>query len=495
VAEAIRAADSATEIKKEPVSSTSTPAASGSGTNASTSSSSVMTAVKSEPNTSNANNIKPSNSTTTPNQSRPGPKPGTSTRGRGASSFGNRGGARQQIMPRLQLLDDEDDGVTCRMCLQPFWYKSQLHDHLKSTHSITDPERYEKEEREKKLRRLREEQHRMALAQRGRGGGPGGPMIRGRGGTMIRGRGGVMISRGGIRRPMTTGPRPSFQYRDGSFICDLCKKSFSDGNDMVTHWKSHVKQQRANMGPGGPSRGGSMIRGRGRPSGGGRLPPPSKGPRGRPGRSKGRPGPPPKKGKAAKKGSGKKSKTGKAERSDKGRPRWTAYLLWSTRRRKEITGENESFTFAQIGRMISDEWKKVEGEALDKLKEEAEKLNFDGVRKPPGFEGKTRSRRDKSSGSDASESWSEDDDPTFDETNVKKPVMLKIKREQEERNTRQRKRPSFFQDYENEENNLDKMLDEFEQEQILEARTPREPRPKREPKNPGSRPRKRKNST
>ena len=91
-------------------------------------------------------------------------------------------------MPRLQLLDDEDDGVTCRMCLQPFWYKSQLHDHLKSTHSITDPERYEKEEREKKLRRLREEQHRMALAQRGRGGGPGGPMIRGRGGTMIRGK-------------------------------------------------------------------------------------------------------------------------------------------------------------------------------------------------------------------------------------------------------------------------------------------------------------------
>merc|ERR1719273_884012 len=315
-------------------------------------------------------------------------------------------------------------------------------------------------------------------------------MIRG---GMIRGRGGVMISRGGIRRPMTTGPRPSFQYRDGSFICDLCKKSFSDGNDMVTHWKSHVKQQRANM-VSGPSRGGSMIRGRGRPSGRG-LPPPSRGQRGRPGRPgpPGRRGPPPK-GKAAKGKSGKKDKTGKAERSDKGRPRWTAYLLWSTRRRKEITGENESFTFAQIGRMISDEWKKVEGEALDKLKEEAEKLNFDGVRKLPGFEGssKSRSRRDRSSGSDASESWSEDDDPTFDETNVKKPVMLKIKREQEERNTRQRKRPSFFQDYENEENNLDKMLDEFEQEQILEARTPREPRVKREPKNPGSRPRKRK---
>ena len=72
------------------------------------------------------------------------------------------------------------------------------------------------------------------MAQRGRGGmmQRGGPM---RGG-MIRGRGGVMLSRGGIKRPLQghTGPRPSFQYRDGSFICDLCKKSFSDGNDMVS---------------------------------------------------------------------------------------------------------------------------------------------------------------------------------------------------------------------------------------------------------------------
>ena len=40
---------------------------------------------------------------------------------------------------RLQLLEEEDDGLTCRMCLQPFWYKSQLHDHLKSTHSISEP--------------------------------------------------------------------------------------------------------------------------------------------------------------------------------------------------------------------------------------------------------------------------------------------------------------------------------------------------------------------
>ena len=74
----------------------------------------------------------------------------------------------------------------------------------------------------------------MAMAQRGRGGMMGrGGMIRG--GPMMRGRGGMMM-RGGLKRPGMgphTGPRPSFQYRDGSFICDLCKKSFSDGNDMV----------------------------------------------------------------------------------------------------------------------------------------------------------------------------------------------------------------------------------------------------------------------
>merc|ERR1719346_117067 len=291
VAEAIRAADSATEIKKEPVSSSSASTSGTTGNSASTNSTSTNStnapavAIKSEPSTSGSSSTaasnanKPaSNSTTTTN--RPGPKPG-STRGRGSSNYGRGGHARTQIMPRLQLLDDEDDGVTCRMCLQPFWYKSQLHEHLKTTHSITDPERYEKEEREKKLRRLREEQHRMALAQRGRGG----VMMRGRGGTMIRGRGGVMISRGGLKRPLHTGPRPSFQYRDGSFICDLCKKSFSDGNDMVTHWKSHVKQQRLA-------------------------------------------GPPP-------------------------GDRWTAYLVWSTKRRRDLTHANPDLSFAQVAKKIS----------------------------------------------------------------------------------------------------------------------------------------------
>ena len=145
-------------------------------------------------------------------------------------------------------------------------------------------------------------------------------------------------------------------------------------------------------------------------------------------------------------------------------------------RRKELTAENEGYTFAQIGRTISEEWKKVEGEVLEKLKVEADRLNIEGIRKLPkeGLE----SNSDSNSSAD---SWSEDEDPSFDETNVKKPIMLRIKREASDRTSRQRKRPSFFQDYENEENNLDKILDEFEQEQIQEARKPREPRPKKDP--------------
>ena len=103
------------------------------------------------------------------------------------------------------------------------------------------------------------------------------------------------------------------------------------------------------------------------------------------------------------------------------------------------------------------------------------------------------------SGSDSdmggADSWSEDDDPSFDEKN-RKPIKAKIKREASERSTRQRKRPSFFQEYENEEDNLDKILDEFEQEQIQEARKPREAKPKKE-KAPagGGRTRKRKAAT
>ena len=74
----------------------------------------------------------------------------------------------------------------------------------------------------------------------------------------------IKLTSPGARPTQSPGQRPSFQYRDGAFICDLCKESFSDGNDMVTHWKSHVKKQQADASRGG--RGRPRGRGRGRPS-------------------------------------------------------------------------------------------------------------------------------------------------------------------------------------------------------------------------------------
>ena len=47
---------------------------------------------------------------------------------------------------------------------------------------------------------------------------------------------------------------------------------------------------------------------------------------------------------------------------------------------------------------------------------------------------------------------------------------------QVQRSARKRKRPSFFQEFENEENNLDKILDDFELEQIEEAKKPKSER-------------------
>merc|ERR550525_1512397 len=102
----------------------------------------------------------------------------------------------------------------------------------------------------------------MAKKQRGeereRGGG------RGSRGTSTRGRkpGTIKLTSPGARASQNPGARPSFQYRDGAFICDLCKESFSDGNDMVTHWKSHVKKQQE---VGGFGKGKGRGRGRGRP--------------------------------------------------------------------------------------------------------------------------------------------------------------------------------------------------------------------------------------
>ena len=406
---------------------------------------------------------------TTPKPSTSGATPTSQTR------TYNRSQPRTQIMPRLQLLDDEDDGLTCRLCLQAFWYRDHLNEHLKDAHSIADPSKYEREEREKKLRRIREEQQRMAMSKRqrlmqmsGRGG-----MVRGRGGMMM-GRGG----RGGLRpgmpggRPMPTGPRPSFQYRDGAFICDLCKKSFSDGNDMVAHWKSHVKQQAKTMRGNAAAAAAAAAREK-------KLMDKEMKRRGKNKThlsSRGRP--------ISKKSAGRKGK--KKQRKDKGKPRWTAYLLWSTRRRKEIAQENPEYSFAQVGKSISEGWKEVAADKIEQLKEEAEHLNSKNVKKLPKVK--------EGSGSDEMTDYSEEEDPSFDETNLKKPITERVERSMPERKSgRKQKRPSFFQEFEEEEDNLDKILDDFELEQIEEAKNP-DAKPKPKPKNPDApkRPRKRK---
>merc|ERR1712154_528705 len=270
---------------------------------------------------------------------------------------------------------------------------------------------------------------------------------------MMRGRGGVMLNRGSaLKRSMQPhgGPRPSFQYRDGAFICDLCKKSFSDGNDMVAHWKSHVKQQAKTMkGNAAASAAASAREQRLREK---ELKKKMRGKNKTHLSQRGRP--------ISKKSAGRKGK--KKQRKDKGKPRWTAYLLWSTRRRKEIAQENPEYTFAQVGKAISEGWKEVEKEKIEQLKEEAEHLNSKNVKKLPKVK--------DGSGSEDMTDYSEEEDPTFDETNLKKPITERLERQLPERKSgRKQKRPSFFQEFEEEEDNLDKILDDFELEQIEEA--------------------------
>ena len=95
-----------------------------------------------------------------------------------------------------------------------------------------------------------------------------------RGVGSMRGRGGISVSPGMMK------PKFSFQYHDGGFICELCKKKFSDGNEMVKHWRTHNSQRgrgaaaatgrgrgrgRPPMSEGASTRGRGRGRGRGRP--------------------------------------------------------------------------------------------------------------------------------------------------------------------------------------------------------------------------------------
>ena len=77
------------------------------------------------------------------------------------------------------------------------------------------------------------------------------------------------------------------------------------------------------------------------------------------------------------------SSTKRGKRGDKGKPRWTAYLLWSTRKRRDVVVDHPDWTFAQIAKWISDEWKKIESDEKDELQKEAEEMNELGIRKLP----------------------------------------------------------------------------------------------------------------
>merc|ERR1719319_544104 len=213
---------------------------------------------------------------------------------------------------------------------------------------------------------------------------------------------------------------------------------------------------------------------------------------------------------------------GKAE---KGKPRWTAYLLWSTRKRRDVVVDHPDWTFAEIAKWISEEGKKVESDDKDELQKEAEEMNELGIRKLP---------RDDD-GPDL-EKETTDEDSDFEEgyrKKQKKPIMLKIKKDaeadgegstkkrsrgrrsrrnkdsddsdngsrsggsdwepeaevlpparSETRSGRQRKRPSFFQEFESQENNLDNILEEFEKQQKAESLKPRLPKPEPKEKKP-----------
>ncbi len=104
----------------------------------------------------------------------------------------------------------------------------------------------QREEREKKIReQMAAEAKKKGLnkspAVRGGAARPGGPQRPG-------------------GQPGAVGLRPSFQYNDGVFVCDICKKSFKAGFEMVTHWKTHIK---AAHGAAAAGRGRGALAGRG----------------------------------------------------------------------------------------------------------------------------------------------------------------------------------------------------------------------------------------
>ena len=250
---------------------------------------------------------------------------------------------------RYQLSRDEDDGLTCRLCLQAFWFREELKKHLTDVHSFTEKD--QEEERRRNVQRIMEQRRRIALAQQARIHGAqslGGGIMRGRGGS-------ISVSPGMVPRP-----KFSFQYHDGGFICELCKKKFSDGNDMVKHWRTHNSQR---------GRGAASTSGRGRGRG---RPPSTDGSSAGRGRGRGRK----KSEKTLRREERMRKKEEKAKRrASSKRPQWTPYLMWSTRKRKKLMAKHPEWSFAEASKAISEGWKEVTMEEVERLEEEVFCLN------------------------------------------------------------------------------------------------------------------------
>ena len=97
-------------------------------------------------------------------------------------------------------------------------------------------------------------------------------------------------------------------------------------------------------------------------------------------------------------------------------PCQTAYLLWSTRKRRDVVVDHPDWTFAQIAKWISAEWKKIDADEKDELQKEAEEMNELEIRKLPRDDDGVDPERDTT-----------DDDSDFEEGyRKKKPIIYNI---------------------------------------------------------------------
>merc|ERR1712156_889934 len=390
-----------------------------------------------------------------------------------------------------------EEEFTCKQWDMTFWYKNELNDHLKSKHGIADPIKHEREEKQKRLAELqkKKQQQQAALSQVKRpilqnGMRPPPPkpsmhtrslassILQNRGNDMLRrfaDRSGTLKNINGIRSSMIPGRIPprvgggklrtkgtaGFQFRDGVFICVNCGKEFTDGQQMVKH--SYCKLDKSKVKKNEKKREAERRR-------------KEKKERKKDKKSKRR---------RSRRGgsvsslesdseeeiiaatedendtetSDKEIIVAESDKKDKKKGYWTPYLLWSKRKRKEINKEEPDLSFAEVSKAISIGWKEVTAEETRQLKEEADELNANNVKKLP----------DNKAGSDESEN-SEEEDPSFDETKLKKVVTEEIEvKEPVRRSRRNMKNPNFAKNIAAKEEKFDELLDYNEEKQIKES--------------------------